>query len=202
MSQSYTVKVSGWELNGSAHSLTKEQVKQLKDYQEEMGIEDLNDIGFGLEDVIEDYYPFDTNMWVISKPFEIPNNTYFTVDNENDVTVLEFPLSKIESRNEDNDPLFEYPESHQGYPMEDNNEDILLFMEENKGLVCEFKFYSNEPPKLEDFTYVPNFVETPDGDWEYIETLYFKNKELEMSYEEQWVRGKALTVELWSLSDL
>ena len=202
MSQSYTVKVSGWELNGSAHSLTKEQVKQLKDYQEEMGIEDLNDIGFGLEDVIEDYYPFDTNMWVISKPFDIPNNTYFTVDNENDVTVLEFPLSKIEPRNEDNDPLFEYPESHQGYPMEDNNEDILLFMEENKGLVCEFKFYSNEPPKLEDFTYVPNFVETPDGDWEYIETLYFKNKELEMSYEEQWVRGKALTVELWSLSDL
>lgn len=202
MLQTYTVKVSGWELNGSAHSLTKEQVKQLKDYQEEMGIEDLNEIAFGIEDVIEGYYPFDTNMWVISKPFDIPNNTYFTVDNENDVTVLEFPLSKIESRSEEDDPLFEYPDTHQGYPMEDNNEDILLFMEENKGLVCEFKFYSNEPPKLEDFTYVTNFIETPDGDWDYIETLYFKNKELEMTYEEQWVRGKALTVELWSLSDL
>ena len=202
MSQIYTLKVSGWELNGSAHSLTDEQLKQLDEYQDEMGIDDLNEIGFGLEDVIEDYYPFDTNMWVTSKPFDIPDSTYINVENENGITVLEFKLSDIEPHGEDQDPLFEYPTPLQGFPLEDNNENILLFIEENKGLVCGYKFSSNEPPRIKDFTYIQNCIETPDGDMEFIETFCFKNRELEIDFEDQWVRGKALTVELWTLDDV
>lgn len=197
----YKLKITGWELNGSAHNLTDEQVDDLDNYQDEMGIEDLSDIGYDLEDVLEGYDPFDTNMWNISKPLDISGKTWFTVEDSEGNNVLEFTINDIENI-EDVDILHEYETPNQGFPIEFDNENILLFMEENKGLVCDFTFLSDTTPVLEDFSYEPGCIETPDGDWDYVNKVFFKTGELEMEYEEQWVRGKSLTVELWTLDDV
>lgn len=198
----YTLKISGWELNASAHNLSYDEVDDLLDYQEEMGIDDLSEIGTGLEDIIDGYDPFDTNMWVISKPLDISDKTWFTVDDEDGNNILDFSINKIDEVNEDMVLDYEYPTPLQGYPEEDHNENILLFLEENKGLVCNFNFKSDTVPTIDDFTYESNCIETPDGDWDFVNKVFYKGKEIEMEYDEQWVRGKALTVELWTMDDI
>ena len=45
----YKLRLHGWELNASAHSLTNEQVEDLKEYQEENGNEDPSCRYFGHE---------------------------------------------------------------------------------------------------------------------------------------------------------
>lgn len=198
----YTLKISGWELNASAHSLTHDEVDHVYDYQEEMGIDDLSEIGTGLEDIIDGYDPFDTNMWVISKPMDISDKTWFTVDDEDGNNILDFAINKIDEVNEDIILDYDYPKPLQGYPEEDHNENILLYLEENKGLVCNFNFKSNTIPTIDDFTYESSCIETPDGDWDFVNKVFYKGKELDMEYDEQWVRGKALTVELWTMDDI
>lgn len=197
----YILKISGWELDASAHNLTDVQVDTLNDYQEEMGIDDLSKIGAGLEDVIDGYSPYDTNMWKISKPLASSDNTYFYVEDEDGLTVLEFTLSDVQSIDDINE-THEFEEVLQGYPEEDNNENILLWLEENKGLVCEFHFSGDETPTVGDFAWEPNCIETPDADWGFVNRVYFKGIELDFDYDEQFVRGKDLTVELWTLKDL
>jgi hypothetical protein len=197
----YTMKISGWELNGSAHSLTNEETDHLLDYQEEMGIDDLSEIGQDLEDVIEGYYPFDGNMWNISKPLDISDNTWITIEDEEGNHVLETKLGNIQSI-DDVDEFHHFDTPLNAYPMEGSNENILLFLEENKGLVCNFEIVSSEVPTIEDLSYESSCIETPDGDWDFVNKMFFKGAELDMEFDDQWVRGKALTVELWTLEDV
>ena len=68
----YKLLVNGWELNASGHELTDEEVQKLKDIQDERKIDDLSELGFELEEILDDYYSYSTNMWVIDKPM---NNT-------------------------------------------------------------------------------------------------------------------------------
>ena len=196
----YKLKISGWELNGSAHSLTNEEKDALIEYQDLMGIDDLSEIGFDLEDVIDGYYPFDTNMWTISKPLDISERTYFDVVDAEGNTVLEFKIDDIENI-EDVDIVHEPDTPLRGFGLKGEEENILLFLEENKGLVCDFEFYSDELPKVSDFAYEPNVIETPDGDWDFVNKVFFRGDELNMEFNDQFVNGKALTVELWTLDD-
>lgn len=195
----YQLKVYGWDLNASAHSLTNQQVQVIKEYQEENECDDLSEVAWELDSIIEGYEPFDTNMWVINKPF-FSDKLIFTITDENDEEITEFSLSDITNHveiDEDSEG-----ENYQGYPLENKNENILLFIEENKGLICGYNFESEEVPTPKDFSYLVGSIDTPEGDWDLIDKVFFKGTELEINFDYQNTSGKGLTVQLWTLNNI
>lgn len=195
----YQLKVYGWELNASAHSLTDQEVQIIKDYQEDNRYDDLSEVAWELESIIEGYEPFSTNMWVITKPFYDDKLTFIITD-ENEEEVTEFSLNDITNHSDIDENL--EGEVYQGYPVENKNENILLFLEENKGLICGFNFESEETPTSKDFSYLGGAIDTPDGDWDLIDKMFFKGNELEENFDYQDTTGKALTVQLWTLNNI
>ena len=199
----YKLLVNGWELNASGHELTDEEVQKIKDIQDEREIDDLSEIGYELEELLDDYYAYSTNMWVIDKPNNVTGLNFVLVEMDesgDEKVILEFTHKEMTDHMEIDEDM--ELTTLNGYPDIDNKHNILLWFEENKGTVCAYPFESEETPTAADFSMVYGCVETPDGDWDYMDKLFFKGQELEISYEEQWTRGKALTVELWTLSDV
>ena len=195
----YQLKVYGWELNASAHSITDQQVDDIKQYQEENGYDDLSEMAWDLETVVEGYEPFSTNMWVIDKPMDNDRLSFIIAD-ENGEDITTFNLDEMTDHYEI-DENYESEDYH-GFPSEGEHENILLFLEENKGLVYGFNFESEEVPTPKDFSYIPSTIGTEEGDWDLIDKVFFKGKELEVDYDFQETRGKALTVQLWTLKDV
>jgi len=195
----YKVKVIGWELNASAHSLTNDQVEDLKDYQEENGHDDLSEMAWEIETVVQDYEPFSTNMWVIDVAMDNEKLT-FVVEDENGQEITTFSLSDMTDH-------YEVVDDYEGricngYPEEGGDENILLFFEENKGIVYGFNLESEEVPTAKDFSYIRGSIDTPDGDWDFVDKVFFKGTELEIDFDFQDTRGKSLTVQLWTLKDV
>ena len=195
----YKLIVHGWELNASAQSITDQQVQELNEYQEENGQDDLSEMAWELETVIEGYEPFSTNMWVIDVPMD-NDRLSFILENEEGEEVTTFNLDDMTDH-------YEIDENYEGqsknaYPEEGAEENILLFLEENKGVVYGFNFESEEVPTAKDFSYVRGSIDTPDGDWDFVDKVFFKGKELEVDFDFQDTRGKALTVQLWTLNDV
>lgn len=195
----YQLKVYGWELNASAHSLTDQEVEQVKEYQEENGYDDLSEMAWDLETVVEGYEPFSTNMWVIDKPMDNDRLSFIIADEKGeDITTFDLDEMTDHYEIDENYESIDY----QGYPTEGEKENILLFLEENKGIVCGFNFESDEVPTPKDFSYIPGTIGTEDGDWDFIDKVFFKGTELEVDYDFQSTNGKALTVQLWTLNDV
>lgn len=195
----YKVRLHGWELNASAHSLTNEQVEDLKKYQEENGNEDLSEIAWEIETVVEEYEPFNTNMWVIDVPMDNDKLT-FILEGEDGEEVTTFKLDDMTDHYEIDEDYDS--DSRNGYPEEGGDENILLFLEENKGIVYGFNLESEEVPTAKDFSYVRGSIDTPDGEWDFVDKVFFKGTELEVDFDFQETRGKALTVQLWTLKDV
>lgn len=195
----YQLKVYGWELNASAHSISNQEVEDIKQYQEENGYDDLSEMAWDLETVVEGYEPFSTNMWVIDKAMDNDRLT-FIVAEENGEDITTFNLDEMTDHYEI-DENYESIDYH-GFPSEGENENILLFLEENKGLVYGFNFESEEVPSPKDFSYIPGTIGTEEGDWDFIDKIFFKGNELEVDYDFQSTNGKALTVQLWTLNDI
>jgi hypothetical protein len=195
----YQLKVYGWELNASAQSLTDQQVEDIKQYQEENGYDDLSEIAWELETIVDGYEPFSTNMWVIDVPMD-NDRLSFILEDENGQEVSTFDLDGMTDH-------YEIVEDYEGrnlngYPTEGEEQNILLFLEENKGIVYGFNFESEEVPTAKDFSYIRGSIETPDGDWDFVDKVFFKGTELEVDYDFQGTNGKALTVQLWTLNDV
>jgi hypothetical protein len=195
----YQLKVHGWELNASAHSLTNDQVEDLKEYQEENGHDDLSEMAWEIETVVDEYEPFSTNMWVIDVPME-NDRLSFILEDENGQEVSTFSLDDMTDHYE---VVEDYDsKDYNGYPEEGGDENILLFLEENKGIVYSFNFESEEVPTAKDFSYIRGSIDTPEGDWDFVDKVFFKGTELEVDFDSQDTRGKALTVQLWTLKNV
>ena len=199
--KNYVLVITGWETNASGHKLTNEEVDIIETYKEENGADDLSDVNYELEEILENYYPFDTNMWVIDKPAVNDRLHFLLFESDNmDKPILEFGYNDLGDHSN-------YEEDFEskilnGYPIKDKEENILLWIEENKGWICDFTFESEEEPKPSDFTVKEGFIETPDGDWDFIDEVYLKGEKLDMDYNHQSTDGKGLTVELWTLDDI
>jgi len=199
--KNYVLVITGWETNASGHKLTNEEVDIIETYKEENGVDDLSEVNYELEEILENYYPFDTNMWVIDKPVVNDRLHFLLFESDNmDKPILEFGYNDLGDHSN-------YEEDFEskilnGYPIKDKEENILLWIEENKGWVCDFTFESEEEPKPSDFTVKEGFIETPDGDWDFIDEVYLKGEKLDMDYNHQSTDGKGLTVELWTLDDI
>jgi hypothetical protein len=195
----YNLIVYGWGVSSSSHSITSEQVDILNKIRFEMDTENLSDISTDIEYSIHGYTPFDTNMWVIDKPL-YNTKLQFEVIDENKNVILDFNIDEIENKldiDEENDVKI-----YNAYPTEGGQKNILLWVEENKGLLCTFPFETDDEVKVEDFNYLTSIIETPDGDWELVEDILYGNKILQIDYDDSRIEKKSLTVNLYELKKL
>jgi hypothetical protein len=172
----YKLKTYGWSAEFIGKKLTNEQVEQIEQLKEEKGYDELSEVRFDLDELDIDIY--DGDLFHVNKALD--NNTMILVlEDENGNVVLEFnieDINHISSINEDWDDYISYT----AYPTEEG-ENIFVTVDENKGGIFEFEIESDEVPTIEDFTYCHGSVDFPDGDWDYIDRIFFKGNEIEPS---------------------
>lgn len=191
----WTLTVSGWSVNASTHNLTNEEVEKINDLKFEMDVEDLSDLMGDLEEILPGYNMFSTNMWVLERPM-IAEKTFLQILDENENVVKKFELSQIDDIMDNDDETEVEIEYFTNLPNGQDIQNVLWVCEENKGLCCSFEVLSDVEPEVEDFTFSSSYIETREGDIEILDRIFYKGKELEMSYDMQELSGKAITIEL------
>lgn len=197
----WIITVSGWSINASAHDVPNETVEKINQHKFDMDVEDLTDLMGDLEEIIPGYNMFSTNMWVLDRPV-ISEKVFLKLLDENNKVLKSFELSQIDDiMDVDEDVEIEIP-FYSIVPDGDLTQNVLYVQEDNKGLICSFEIFSETQPKIEDLTYSASYIETPDGDIEILENLFYKGQPLEMSYEMQDVSGKSITIDLIEFDNL
>jgi len=200
----YTVEFYGWEMEAQGYSLDDMQVEQVRDLMEENGVDELWEVRSELEDIGIDVWD-EGDLFHISKPFY--NDSFWgQVKDEEGNVVLEIDYKDLGDMYDhigDDDDIEElYPyENYIALPeFLDNTDNVLLIVDENKGGLFECSFESDEVPTSKDFSLQGGTIETPDGDWDFISRVFFKDQELEV---EDYLdnRGKAATVEIYTSDD-
>jgi hypothetical protein len=188
----YTVNTYGWSGEFVAKKLTKEQLEKVDSLLEERDTTNVADIRFDLEDELGiDMLDGDIFQTVRG----LNNNTMlFQVRDEDGELVLEFGIEDIKNVLDENDDMYGDMVSYEVTPTEDYS--VYLSVDEFKGGIFSYEFESDVTPKVEDFKYVTGSVDTPDGDWDIIEGIYYDGEKLEI-YDYLDNSGKAATVEIF-----
>jgi hypothetical protein len=197
----YKLQVYGWEMEAIAHSISDEQVERIQELMEENEYDELGEVRSELEDegIIEDIY--NPDLFHMSGPMD-NGMTHFVVLDELGNEVLKFEDKECGDiyENVGDDDVIEtnYPyQSYLAIPEDmDNVENVFIIFEENKGGIWEMEFESDETPTPNDFSYQSGSVDTPDGDWDFISKIFFKNRLLEVT-DHLDNRGKGATVEIY-----
>ena len=124
--------------------------------------------------------------------------THFEIIDENGDKVLEFGVGDVADLYEtieDFDEKFEY-RGYNAFP-EGEVKNVYLSIDENKGGIHTLSFESDEVPKATDFTYSTGSIGTPEGDWDFINQIFFKGQPLTIDdYLDNW--GKTSNVEIFT----
>jgi hypothetical protein len=193
----YKLNCYGWSLEAIGKSLTDEQVKKIEDLMKKAGYEELWEVRYDLEELL-DIDIWDGDLFHVSKAFD--NGTmYFTVEDDMEKQVLSFDIDQTgeldENYYEENDYV-----GYDSFPNETEPRNVYLSVDENKGGLYYMEFDSEEIPKPEDFTYTTGSIETPNGDWDFIDKIFYKGEELEIV---DWLdnSGKSSTLEIFTHDD-
>jgi hypothetical protein len=199
----YKLLVNGLGLDGSAHTLTNEEVQTVLSFKEKEGYDKLDEMYMDLPEILEDYDHYMTNYWVTTTAI-VSESLHFVLVNEKDEVVWDVKSEELDRFMD----KFEYPENVDehikeidAYPHE-GKENILLVYETIKGTMYGFDIESDEEPKATDFAVTSQSMETPEYEEELIDKVFFKGQELERNYDEETYRGKNLTVEIFTMDDL
>ena len=198
----YKLEMYGWEVEATGHSLTDEQVKQIQDLMETNGYSELWEARNDLEEegIIDDLY--NPDLFHVSRGLD-NSGLWFSLKDDKDNEVLRFEPSDMEDIYEMlGDSADDIPyEGYLAIPGEGKNENIdniLVVIDENKGGICEYEmFESDEVPTAKDFCVQHGDIATPDGDWDFISKVFYKGKDLEV-YNHLDNRGKASTIEIYT----
>lgn len=177
----YTVNTYGWSFEAICKTLTDEQVQLIRDKMDEEGFSELHEIRFDLDELL------DLDFWdgeVIHKTEAFDNGTmHFQVIDEEGNIVAEFGIDEISDLYEtieDYDEKYKYrgyeviPEYH----VPPTN--LYLSIDENKGGIFTFTIESDTVPVASDFTVSSGSIDTPDGDYDFIDRIFFKGEPLEI----------------------
>jgi len=197
----YKVEFYGWEMEAQGYSLSDEQVEQVRELMEDNGYDELWEIRSEMEDIGIDIWD-EGDLFHVSKPFY--NDAFWgKVFDEDGNVVLEIDYKDLGDMYDyigDDDKIEElYPyENYIALPeFLDGTDNVLLVVDENKGGLFECSFESEELPKTSDFSLMGGIVETPEGDWDFISRVFFKDIELEPEdYLDNY--GKAATLEIYT----
>ena len=190
----YKLNCYGWSLEAIGKSLTDEQVKKIEDLMKKAGYEELWEVRYDLEELL-DIDIWDGELFHVSKAFD--NGTmYFTVEDDMEKQVLSFDIDQTGELDENYYEENEYV-GYDSFPKEDEPRNVYLSVDENKGGLYYMEFDSEEIPKPEDFTYTTGSIETPNGDWDFIDKIFYKGEELEIV---DWLdnSGKSSTLEIFT----
>lgn len=197
----YTLEVYGWEMEAVGHSLTDEQVEQIENLIDENEYDELSECRWDLEDegIIDDMY--NPDLFHMSAPMD-NGSTYFVLKDSEGNEVFNF-LDKDCSDIYDNvgddtvvDTQYPYV-SYLAIPEEmEGVDNVFVIFDENKGGIWSMDFESDELPTIKDFSYQSGSVDTPDGDWDFISRIFFKNQLLEVT-DHLDNRGKGATIEIY-----
>jgi hypothetical protein len=199
----YKLLVNGLGIDGSAHSLTDEEVQNILSFKEKEGYHKLDEMYSDLPVILNDYDHYETNYWVTTTALDT-ESLHFVLVSENDEVVWDVNVNDLDLTMEN----FDYPEDAEdhakeidGYPHE-GRENILLVYETIKGTMFGLEFESDEEPKPSDFAVTSQSMETPNYEEALISKVFFKGQELERNYDEENYRGKNLTIELFTMDDI
>lgn len=177
-------------------SLTNEQVVKIKEYMTKNGYENLWEVRFEL-DTLLDIDIWDGELFHLSKSFDNGVMNFEMKDEEGKV-ILTFDVHDVSSLEDVIDDYYSLNgfEQYKAVPNDDGISNVLLIIDENKGGLYYMNFESDEVPIPKDFTFTNGSIETPEGDWDYIDKILFKGVELEI---EDYLDnlGKSSTIELF-----
>lgn len=196
----YTLNAYGWSIEAVANELTDEQVQIIKDKMKEEGHEELYQIRFDLDELLN------IDIWhgdIFHYSAGLDNGVIqFEVIDEGGNKVLEFDIANtadLYETIENYDELYGYT-SFSAFPQPEGPKNICLTVDENKGGVTCYNFESDTVPVPSDFTYSTGSVETPEGDWDFVDKVFFKGKPLEiLDWLDNW--GKASTCVIYSYDE-
>ena len=174
--KNYTIELYGWTLEAKAKSINLDQVEQINNLKIEFGAEEFSEIKFDIEDTIVSDGNWDIVQ--LSKPFWYLDKTIFVVKDNQDIEVNRFELSNVIHHEE-----FGTSETGEGYVIipGEEFEHILFSVDELKGGICAYQIESNEIPQVTDFSVLDGYIEGPDLEWEFIDSLYYKGSKLEIT---------------------
>ena len=190
----YKLNCYGWSLEAIGKSLTDEQVKKIEDLMKKAGYEELWEVRYDLEELLE-IDIWDGDLFHVSKAFD--NGTmYFTVEDDMEKQVLSFDIDQTGELDENYYEENDY-NGYDSFPNEDEPRNVYLSVDENKGGLYYMEFESEEIPNPKDFTYTTGSIETPNGDWDFIDKIFYKGEELEVV---DWLdnSGKSSTLEIFT----
>jgi hypothetical protein len=193
----YKLNCYGWSLEAIAKSLTDEQVKKIEDLMKKAGYEELWEVRYELDELL-DIDIWDGDLFHVSKAFD--NGTmYFTVEDDVEKEVLSFDIDQTGELDENYYEENEYVD-YNAFPNEDEPKNVYLSVDENKGGLYYMEFESDEVPNPKDFTFTTGSIGTPNGDWDFIDKIFYKGKELEVV---DWLdnSGKSSTLEIFTQDD-
>jgi hypothetical protein len=193
----YKLNCYGWSLEAIGKSLTDEQVKKIEDLMKKAGYEELWEVRYDLEELL-DIDIWDGELFHISKSFD--NGTmYFTVEDDMEKEVLSFDIDETGDLDENYYEENKYV-GYDAFPKEDEPRNVYLSVDENKGGLYYMEFETDEVPTSKDFTYSTGSVDTPNGDWDFIDKIFYKGQELEIV---DWLdnSGKSSTLEIFTHDD-
>jgi hypothetical protein len=176
MSKKYTIEIVGWSVKTTAHSLNAKQAKIVQEYAKANNIM-LNDLLESMESVIDNYDHYDTNLWAFEASLLDDLNIYLEEEDGNEI--LKFTINETSGDIDKNhlDLL-----TYSALPKAESP-NVLVYQEDNKGVIYGCIFESVSTPSPKDFTFKCGRLITPDGDLTFIQTFYFRGEELEEDYE-------------------
>lgn len=170
----YKLNCYGWSAEIIAKDITDEQLNQIKKIFSEKEAEDFTEIRLDIQDAeIIDIWSGD--IFHFTKAFG-DEKMLFVLEDENNNKVLEFGISDTASIEDMIDDYDDYT-SYELIP--DENRHQYLSIDENKGGIYSFEFESDEVPKASDFACAPCSIDTPDDEFDFIDSIYFKGQKLE-----------------------
>ena len=193
----YKLNCYGWSLEAIGKSLTDEQVKKIEDLMKKAGYEELWEVRYDLEELL-DIDIWDGELFHVSKAFD--NGTmYFTVEDDMEKQVLSFDIDQTGELDENYYEENDY-NGYDSFPNEDEPRNVYLSVDENKGGLYYMEFETDEIPNPKDFTFTTGSIETPNGDWDFIDKIFYKGEELEIV---DWLdnSGKSSTLEIFTHED-
>lgn len=202
----YTLLLSGYGIDGSAHVLTSEEVQKIREFKKEAGYNTLEELYNDLPMLLDDYDHYMTNYWVTSTALATPSLRFVLTD-ENGEVIWDAKSDEL-SNDWDEENGFKYPENVDdhvkdinGYPY-DEKPNILLVYDEVKGTLINFTVESEDQPKPSDFAITIQSLEIPEYELELVSKVFFKGGELEREYDQEHYWSKGINVNIYTLDDL
>jgi uncharacterized protein (TIGR02145 family) len=180
--QKYRLLAKGWAVEVTAHKLDASEVEQILSHSKEEGVP-LDSLG-NMEDVLEDYDCYSTNMWQ-SGCVPIAGKTSFVVVNEGGEELFEIPLESTKS-----------PSTRKAkgtaFSATAKDGNVLVYTEESKGLSAVWDFQSPKAPKASDFAFRISTISVARESTPFVDDVLFNGKILERNYEDaEDLEGKA-----------